>query len=184
LICERPLDSLDLEALSSGEPAGPTPDAAAHAQDCAECGRRLEAFRQMEQWLSDLRAVEVGPELALRVDRLRGPSAPEKRSLRLWSPPAILFLGLLTGSAALLSVPMLSGSEQAGILSALPEAFGLQWKSLLAFPGSLWRALPGSVSAISDVLALERGYAALSILLLLPAGFSIARLWRRRWASR
>ena len=184
MICEHPLDSLDLEALSSGETAGIADGAAEHALACPECGRRLQAFRQMEQWLSGLPAVEVGPELAFRVDRLRGLSGPEKRSLRLWSPPAALFLGLLTASGALLSVPMLTGSEQAGILSALPAAFGLQWKALLSFPGSLWRALPGSVSAISDVLALERGYAALSILLLRPAGFSIARLWKRRWASR
>ena len=87
-------------------------------------------------------------------------------------------------SAALLSVPILSGPEQAGVLSALPAALGLEWKAVLALPGSIGRALPGSVSAISDVLSLERGYTALSILLLLPVGFSIARLWMRRSATR
>ena len=184
MICDRPLDSLDLEALASGEPAVLTPDAGAHAQGCAECGRRLLAFRQMGEWLADLPAVEVGPELALRVDRLRDFSGVEKRSWVLWIPPAMLFLGLIAGSAALLSVPFLSGPEQAGVLSALPAAFGLEWRSLIDLQGSLWRAFPGSVSAVSDLLALERGYAALSILLLLPAGFSIARLWSRRRASR
>jgi hypothetical protein len=79
---------------------------------------------------------------------------------------------------------MLSGPEQAGLLSALPAALGLEWKTLLGFPASIGRALPGSVSAMADLLALERGYAAVSILLLLPAGFSIARLWMRRAATR
>jgi hypothetical protein len=184
LICDRPLDSLDLEALLSGEPAPGAPDAAAHVESCPDCNRRLRVFREMDLWLSDLPAVEVGPRLASRVLRLRGFSALEKRSFRLWWPPAALFLGLLAGSAALLSVPILSGAEQAGILSAIPAALGLEWKALLGVPVSVWRALPGSVSAISDVLALERGFAALSILFLLPAGLSLARLWVRRSASR
>ncbi len=138
----------------------------------------------MDRWLAELPAEDVGPDLVFRVERLRGFSGAEKRSLRLWWAPAAVFLGLLLASAAFLSVPMLTGPEQAGLLSALPAALGLEWKTLLGFPGSIGRALPGSVSAISDLLALERGYAALSILLLLPAGFSIARLWMRRAAAR
>ena len=138
----------------------------------------------MNAWLADLPPVEVGPELSLRVERLRGFSRSEKKSLRLWAPPAGLFAGLLAGSAALLSVPILSGPEQAGILTALPAALGLEWKALAGLPASIARALPGSVFALSDLLARERGFAALSILLLLPAGFSIARLWMRRSALR
>ncbi len=164
------------------------PGAAAHAGACPECGRRLQTFREMEQWLLDLPSAEtrldVGPDLVTRIDRLRAFSGAEKRSFRLWSSPAMLFLVFLLGSAGFLSAPLLTGPEQAGILSALPAVFGLEWKSLLALPGSIWQALPGSVSALSEVLAVERGYAALSILLLLPLGFSIARLWRRRWALR
>jgi hypothetical protein len=183
LNCNNPLDPLDLEAFASGEPA-PTPGAADHLQSCGACRERVEAFRQVDLWLADLPAEDAGPELGFRVDRLRAFSRAEKRSLGIWWPPAALFFGLLSASAALLSVPMLSGPEQAGLLSALPAALGLEWKTLLGFPGSIGRALPGSVSAISDLLALQRGYAALSILLLLPAGFSIARLWMRRAATR
>ncbi len=183
LNCENSIDPLDLEAFASGEPA-PTPGAADHIRSCPACQSRVEAFRQMDLWLADLPAEDAGPELGFRVERLRAFSRAEKRSLRIWWPPAALFLGLLSASAALLSVPMLSGPEQAGLLSALPAALGLEWKTLLGFPGSIGRALPGSVSAISDLLALQRGYAALSILLLLPAGFSIARLWMRRAATR
>jgi hypothetical protein len=186
LICERPLDSLDLEALSSGEKALVAEDseARAHAAACPECGRRLALFREMEAWISDLPAVEVGPELASRVERLRGFSGPEKRSIAVWWPPVGLFLGFLAGSAALLSVPILTGSEQAGVLSAVLAVLGAEARTLIRLPGSLWAGLPGSVSAISDLLATERRFAALSILLLLPAGFSVTRLWLRRAASR
>jgi len=186
LICDRPLDSLDLEALSSGEKAllAEDSEARAHLAACPECGRRLELFREMQAWISDLPPIEVGPELASRVERLRGFSGVEKRSIGLWWPPMGLFLGFLAASAAMLSVPILNGSEQAGVLSAVLAALGAEWRSLLRVPGSLWMGLPGSVSAASDLLAMERRFAAISILLLLPAGFSIARLWLRRSASR
>ncbi|MGH9441559.1 MAG: hypothetical protein ACRD16_04745 [Thermoanaerobaculia bacterium] len=182
--CEHPLDPLDLEALASGEAAPGSPEALTHAEECADCRRRLEAFREVGLWLAEPPGTDAGPDLSSRIERLRGFTRREKRSAGLWWPPAALFFGFLAGSAALLSVPILSGPEQAGILSALPAALGLEWKTILALPSSVGRALPASVAAIADVLALERGYAAISILLLLPAGFSIGRLWLRRSASR
>jgi hypothetical protein len=138
----------------------------------------------MEAWISDLPPVEVGPELLSRVDRLRAFSTVEKRSPAVWWPPAAAFLALLLGSGGFLSVPVLTGTEQAGILSSVVAALSSELRALVAFPGALWRALPGSLSAASDLLALQRGFAAISILLLLPAGFTIARLWVRRSASR
>jgi hypothetical protein len=176
LNCTRPLDPLDLEALVSGEEPILFPDAREHAAGCPDCGRRLEAFRALGEWLSEVSIPAVPDGFAERVERLRGFSASEGRSWRVWRAPVLASAGLLAGSAVLLSPPALSASEQAGIVGAL----ALEWKSLLLWPVSLVRSLPATVGALSDLLLHDRGFAALSILLMLPAGFGVARLWARR----
>ena len=151
-------------------------DASAHAAACADCGRRLEAFRALGEWLADLAVPPVPDAFAARIERLRGFSAAEKRSWRIWKAPAMAFGGLLAGSAALLSIPALGAAEQAGFLGA----FALEWRALLLWPLSALRALPVAAAAVSDVLLGDRALAAASILLMLPAGFAVTRLWARR----
>lgn len=173
--CTRPLDALDLEALASGEAPILVPDAREHVQSCPDCGRRLDAFRALGEWLSDVSIPPVPEGFVERIDRLRGFSAAEARSWRIWRVPALASAGLLAGSAVLLSLPAFSAGEQAGFLGTL----ALEWKSLLLWPVSLLRSLPAAVAAFSDVLLRDRGFAALSILLMLPAGFGVTRLWAR-----
>ncbi|HET7451606.1 MAG TPA: hypothetical protein VFL12_02610 [Thermoanaerobaculia bacterium] len=174
--CTRPLDPLDLEALASGEAPVVALDAPAHAAGCADCARRLEAFRALGEWLSDLSVPPVPDGFAEGIERLRGFSAAEALSWRIWKAPALAFAGFLTGSAALLALPALGAGDQAGLLSAL----ALEWRSLLLWPVSLARAVPAAATAVSDVLLRDRAFAAASILLLLPAAFAVTRLWARR----
>ncbi len=173
--CTRPLDALDLEALASGEEPIVASDAGGHAAGCPDCGRRLDAFRALGEWLSDVSIPAVPDGFAVRIERLRGFSAGERRSWRVWRPPLLASAGLLAGSAVLLSLPALSAGEQAGLVGAL----ALEGKSLLLWPAALVRSLPAAVGALSDLLLRDRGFAALSILLMLPAGFGVSRLWAR-----
>jgi hypothetical protein len=170
---------MDLEAVASGEAPIVAPDADEHSAACPDCGRRLRAFQTLDAWLADLVEPPVPDELAAGIERLRGFSAGERRSLRLWKAPALLFGALVTGSCALLSIPIFGSSEQAGLVASIPTAIGLEWKSLALWPLSLGRGLSPAVSALSDLLLRDRGFAAISILLLLPAGFAVSRLWAR-----
>lgn len=173
--CTRPLDALDLEALASGENPVLTPDARAHAETCPDCGRRVDAFRALGEWLADVSLPAVPEGFADGIERLRGFSRAEARSWRLWKAPAAAFAGMLAGSSLLLSLPALGAGEQAGFLTAL----ALEWRAVLVWPVSIVRSLPAAVSALSDLLLRDRGFAALSILLMLPAGFAVTRLWAR-----
>jgi hypothetical protein len=175
LNCTRPLDAIDLEALASGESPVLAPDAGEHAAGCLDCGRRLDAFRALGEWLSDVSIPPVPEGFAERIERLRGFSVAEARSWRVWRPPLLGSAGLLAASAAFLSFPAFSAGEQASLLGAL----ALEWKSLLLWPVSLVRSLPATVGAVSDLLLRDRGFAALSILLMLPVGFGVTRLWAR-----
>lgn len=174
--CTRPLEALDLEAIASGEEPLIAPDAAGHAGSCEECSRRLAAFQALGSWLADLPGPEVPPTFAAGIERRRGFSPREKRSMAIWKGPAALFGALLGGSGAFLSMPVFGASEQAGLLAA----FALEWRSAAAWPLSLARALPGSVTALSELLLRDRAFAAFSILAMLPAGYAVSRLWARR----
>jgi hypothetical protein len=176
LNCTRPLDALDLEALASGEDPIVASDARDHSAGCPDCGRRLDAFRALGEWLSDVSIPAVPDGFASRIERLRAFSGRERRSWRIWRGPVLASAGLMAGSAVLLSLPAFSAGEQAG----LAGAFALEWKSLLLWPATLVRSLPATVGALSDLLLRDRGFAAVSILLMLPAGFGVSRLWARR----
>lgn len=174
--CTRPLDALDLEAIASGDQPLVASDARGHAGSCADCARRLDAFRALGDWLADLQGPEVPEAFAAGIERRRGFSAREKRSIALWKGPAALFGALFGGSGLLLSMPVFGSSEQAGLLAAL----ALEGRSAISWPLAVVRALPGSVSALSEFLLRDRALAAFSILLMLPAGFTVSRLWARR----
>jgi hypothetical protein len=176
LNCTRPLDALDLEAIASGEEPLVAPDALGHAGTCEDCAGRLAAFRALGAWLGDLAGPEVPEAFAPGIERRRGFSAREKRSIALWKGPAALFGALLGGSGILLSMPIFGGSDQAGLLSAM----ALEWRSAASWPLSAVRALPASVTALSELLLRDRALAAFSILAMLPAGFAVSRLWARR----
>jgi hypothetical protein len=182
--CNRPLDPLDLEAIASGENPLVASDAAEHLEICGECARRLESFREIGHWLDALAQPDLEADLAGCVERLRTFSRAERRDFRIWAGPAALFTGLVAASGMLLSMPILTSSEQVGILSALPRAIGLEWRSLVEWPVRALQALPGCVGAASQLAYSERKLAGAAILLLIPAGFAMTRLWVRRRAFR
>ena len=182
--CNRPLDPLDIEAIASGESPVIASDAAGHVSACHDCARRLESFREVGRWLDLVSEPELEADLAGAVERLRTFSLSERRSLRIWAAPAALFSGLVASSGLLLSVPVLTSSEQVGLLAAFPRAVGLEWRSLLEWPGRALQALPACVGAASELAVAERKLAAGVILLLIPAGYAMTRLWARRRAFR
>lgn len=182
---DRCLDSLDLEALASGEAPLIAPDAAEHAAICAECGRRLEEFRSLGVWLSDPWPPErIAPAFAEGVERLRGYSRREKRSLRVWAAPIVAFCGLLASSALALALPVLSSTEQIRLWAALGSSFGREARSLILWPRLLLRTLPAGVSALGEVARGQRVFSAAAILLLLPVGFATRWVLGRRRISR
>jgi len=175
LNCTRPLDPLDLEALASGEIPVVAADAAAHARSCPDCGLRMGEFRDLGAWLDGLSGPAVPEGFGERVVRLRGFSARENRSFRMWLVPGSLAAALAGGSAALLSIPFPGAGDNVGLLAAL----ALEWRTLATWPSTLGRAMPAVVSALSELLLRDRGFAAASILLMIPAGFGVSRLWAR-----
>jgi hypothetical protein len=182
--CPRPIDPIDLEALASGERPCSAPDAAEHAAACPECGGRLEAFRRIQDWLEPDEREQPTLDLVASVDRLRGLSRRELRQARLWKAPLAVIGALLAASAAFLAAPALTASENLGLLAALGGSLGAEWRALAAWPLDLWRSLPTAVSSLGEIAARDRTAAAAAILLLVPLGFSFARLVARRRAAR
>ena len=183
--CERPLDPLDLEALASGEAPLLAGDAREHAASCPECGGRLEAFRGMGEWLAGVpAAVPVPRGFAESVQRLRAFSRRERWSPRLWAAPAALFFALLAASAFVLALPALSSAEQVRLWAALASAFGGEIRALALWPRLLLEALPPGMSALGEAARAERSFSAAAILLLLPAGFAVRKVFARRKIGR
>ena len=183
--CERPLDPLDLEALASGDDPLLAQDAREHAAACPDCGGRLEAFRRMEAWLSEApAAVPVPPAFAETIQRLRAFSRAERLSPRLWAAPGALFFGLVTASCFVLAVPALTSAEQVRLWAALASAFGGEIRALAHWPRLLLESLPAGISALGEAARAERSFSAAAILLLLPAGFAVRRLFARREIAR
>lgn len=178
--CTRPLDALDLEAIASGEEPVVSPDARGHVALCPDCAARVDAFRAFGEWLSELPLPPIPEAFAAGIERRRPFSIRERRSIGLWKTPALAFAGLAAASAAMIALPAFGAADQAGFLAAI----GFEWKAAMFWPAALVRALPASVTALSDILLRDRGFAALSILLMLPAGFGVSRLWARRAAGR
>lgn len=182
--CPRSLEPVDVEALVSGDHPLLAADAAEHASSCLECGRRLEAFRQLDVWLDGAEPDAFPADLRASIERLRAFSRREAKSLKLWRTPLAVAAALIAGSALLLAVPALSASENLDLLGALAGSFGAEVRVAAAWPVLLWRSLPAAVSSFSALAARERAAAAGAILLLIPLGWWFARLAARRRASR
>jgi hypothetical protein len=178
--CPRPLDTLDLEALASGEAPLFAPDAREHATGCSECGSRLAEARELAVWLAEIPSVEVPARFASAVERLRAFSRREKWSVRLWGPPVAVVFALFAASAVALTLPVLRSSEHAHLLAALLAALLAEERTVLSWPGVFLRALPAEASALAEVLRSARTLSAASILLLIPFGLAARRLFARR----
>jgi hypothetical protein len=158
------------------------PEAVAHVDSCPDCSARLRAFSALSEWLEPGSLPEPPAGLAGRVERLRSFSRRERWSLRIWRAPLGLGAALVGLSAAILALPVLSASENASLAAALAGALRSEGQALLRWPAALWSAFPAGISALSEAVLGQRSLAAVLVLLLLPSGWALSRLIRRRGA--
>ncbi|MEP6767096.1 MAG: hypothetical protein ABJC61_00400 [Acidobacteriota bacterium] len=180
--CPRPLDPLDAEALAAGESSILAGDASAHASGCAPCAAAVEDARALLARLeaisgsADVALPPGATDLAARVVRIRPFSARERRSLRLWAPPAGGGLLVFTAGFALLAAPGLTAGDQAALgLFALTPFAGLARAALRSFSDAL-SAAPAAWEALSSAARLQAPLGALALLLLAPAAFAFRRV--------
>ncbi len=183
--CPRPLDPLDAEALAAGEEGILAADATAHAAACGRCAEAVEDARTLLARLEALPgSVEAASppgatDLADRVVRIRPFSARERRSLRLWAPPAGGGLLVFTAGFALLAAPGLKAVDQAALgLSALAPLAGLARAASRSFSDAFSTA-PAAWEALSSAARLEAPLGALALLLLAPVAFAFRRVLAR-----
>ena len=118
-MCQRPLDPIDAEALACGADPVFAADAAVHARGCELCAASVEEARGLLAALEGLSgASEAVTGLADRVTRLRAFSSRERRTYALWNAPVLLTGGLALTGLGLLSVPILTASEQISLGAA------------------------------------------------------------------
>ena len=178
--CRNRLDPLDVEALASG--AGPLqdPDAAAHALACPACAALVQEARTVADDLAGLAPMPEPPlDLALRVVRLRPFSRRERRSLRLWAPPAALSVAVFSGGLTMLASPGLSGREQVGLgASALLPLVGIL-RALARWAGEVARFAPAGLESLSAALRQEQALGIAAAVLFVPAAFGLRRVLAR-----
>lgn len=186
--CERPLDPLDAEAVASGAAPVYAPDAAEHARACAPCGGAVSDAVRLSRQIDGLGgARDVGalampddfPDLAGGVVRLRPFSRREQRDFALWRGPCLLAVLLLISGLALLALPGISASEQAGLTAAaLAPLLALLRAGIrsLTEAASAW---PAGLEALGQALRGEQALGLACLALLAPALFGVRRVLAR-----
>ncbi|HEV8231593.1 MAG TPA: hypothetical protein VGQ75_04545 [Thermoanaerobaculia bacterium] len=183
--CLRPLDPIDAEAVASGAEPVLAPDAAEHAAVCPACGDLVGQARDLDRALGDLSgALPPLSGLAERVTRLRGFSRRERRTYALWKAPVLLAGAIGVAGLTLLLLPSLSAGEPARVgATALVPILAFARSLARWFPDSA-RVTPYGLEALSDALRQERALGLVSLLLLLPAGFGVTRVFGRARSRR
>jgi len=121
--CPRPIDPIDAEALAAGAEPVLAPDAASHAAQCTSCRERVESAGRFAASLEESFPWEGPlPDLAEQVIRVRAFSRRERRDFALWRGAAALAVGAFLAGLLLLTLPVLTGREQAdlGLAGAAP----------------------------------------------------------------
>lgn len=187
--CPTPLDPIDSEALASGdEPVfRSSAEASAHVAACPSCAAGVERARALLASLLTAPTASAGlvtpsaglPDLADRVIRIRPFSRRERRSVRLWGPPAAFGVVLFGTGVGLLAAPGLAARDQAGIAFALLAPVAGLARALVRAAADAVASAPAGWQALADA---ARGQATLglaSLLLLGPAGFALRRVLAR-----
>ena len=131
--CTRPLDALDLEAITSGEEAAGRPRRPGHAGSCERLRPAPRGFPGAGNGWPDLPDPEV-PETLPTESSAAGDSRLASGHDQSRKGPAGLFGALLGGSGVLLSMPAFGGSEQAGLLAAVALGGDRQRRGPLSGP--------------------------------------------------
>lgn len=178
--CQRPLDSIDAEAVAAGADPVFASDAALHARECGSCGSDVEAARAFLKTLDGLSGpAEPLSGLADRVTRLRTFSRRERRTYALWRPPVLLTGGLTVIGLGLLSLPILTASEQVSLGAAASVPLLALARSTSRWVLDLAALVPGGLQALSDGLRQEGRLGVVALALLLPAAFGLSRVLAR-----
>lgn len=182
--CARPLDPIDCEALASGdEPVFTTgAEASAHLAACSACSRAVADARTLLARLEPpvgAPARPQGPDLASRVIRIRPFSRRERRSFRLWAPPAAFAGVLFAFGAGLLAAPGLAARDQAGLgLALVAPLVGLA-RALVRTAADAAVSAPAAWRALADAAHGDPRLGFVALLVLAPAGFALRRALAR-----
>lgn len=181
--CSRPLEPLDIEALADGDAPPVRPDAAAHASQCGSCGERVRTAGRLEELFRDAAPQQIAPtDLADRVLRVRPFSRAERWNLQVWRAPLLLLAGLVASGVSLVA-GIAGPREQVGLAAATVASMAGLMRAAARSILDLSRSATAGLEALSQLLAPTTiGWAAL--LLLLPAGFALSRVFSRAFARK
>jgi hypothetical protein len=181
--CSRPLEPLDIEALADGDAPPVRADAAAHASQCDPCGELVRSAGRLEELFRDVASQQIAPpDLADRVLRVRPFSRAERWSLQVWRAPLLLLAGLVASGVSLVA-GIAGPREQVGFAAATVAAMAGLARAAARWFFDLSRSAPAGLEALSQLLApTTAGWAAL--LLLLPAGYALTRVFSRAFARK
>ncbi len=178
--CQRPLDSIDAEALACGADAVFAPDAAFHALDCPACSASVEAARGLLRDLEGLSAPSAAlAGLQERVIRLRSFSRRERRTYALWNTPVLLTAGLAGTGFGLLSLPVLTAADQVSLGAAAAAPILALVRGASRWVLDLATLAPAGLGALSDGLRQDGTMGAAALVLLVPIGLGLMRVLAR-----
>lgn len=178
--CQRPLDSIDAEALASGADPVFASDAALHARACAACAASVEAARGLLTALEGLSgAPEAAVGLAYRVTRLRVFSKRERRTYALWNAPVLLTVGLAGTGLGLLSIPILTATEQISLGAAATAPLLALARSASRWVLDFAALAPAGLGALSAGLRQDGAMGLAALVLLVPIGLGLSRVLAR-----
>jgi hypothetical protein len=172
--CTRPIDPLDAEALAAG--AGPVVarDAGDHVARCNSCRALVESAEQLTTSLeASVPAEGPAPDLAARVVRLRAFSRRERRDLTLWRGGLGLVAGVFLAGLLLITLPVWTAGEQAGLGLAAAAPFLALLQSLLRSITQAAGAAPVALDALAQSLRGERALGLGALALLAPVLFGL-----------
>ncbi len=179
--CQRPLDAIDAEALASGADPVFASDAALHARACAACAASVEAARGLLTALEGLSGAppEAAVGLAYRVTRLRVFSNRERRTYALWNAPVLLTVGLAGTGLGLLSIPILTATEQISLGAAATVPLLALLRSASRWVLDFAALAPAGLGALSAGLRQDGAMGIAALVLLVPIGLGLFRVLAR-----
>ncbi len=179
-LCTRPIDPIDAQALAAGAEPIFASDAGKHARDCAACGEQVALAGRLDGTLEGTAVGPAMPDLSSRVVRLRAFSRRERRDFSLWRAACGLSAGVFFGGLLLLTLPVLTVREQAGLGGmALLAPLWMLVKTLQQALGQAAVATPSGLQALSETLRQHTAVGLAALALLAPTVLGLKRALAR-----
>jgi predicted anti-sigma-YlaC factor YlaD len=183
--CHKPLDPLDIDALAAGAEPVLSDGAAAHAAGCPACRAAVAEAARLAEALSNVGPVAaLPPDFADRVVRLRPFSRSERMRLALWGLPLGVGVAVFGAGILLLGAPLLTGSQQAGLATALLAPVPGILRAMARSAAETIRLAPVSLDALAATLRGDFAAGLGMLLLLVPASFGLRRAIARARSPR